>query len=160
MQNSRLTLLPAFVLALLVLALNTFVLGPWMMSQAGVGAANLTFILVRIATLAGFAFWLAYGLGKTRWPAIRLGSLVGFFDQVVFKSLALGIDYRQNPAAWEGASAGTVLFGLSFSFILFFPAILVICLIGAEVGRHFARTAGGGPPAGVSKDSLETPTTP
>jgi hypothetical protein len=125
----------ALGLALAILAVNLFLLGPYLVARHGELLANLGFIAVRVGVLVGFAFWAGYAQGRGRWEVIRLGSLLEFFDHVLFKALALYLDFRTNPAPWVGVTAGQVAMGILFSFIVFFPAILILSLVGAELGR-------------------------
>ena len=143
----RVSLVAVFLGILTLLGLNLFVFGPLVGSRVGEGAGNALFIGLRVLALVGFGF-LARGVyGRGRWDAIRLGTLLEFFDHVVFRGVMLVLDHQKNPAAWiidgQPVSIGTALFNVLFSFVVFFPAVFIITFVGSELGVAWAARRAG-----------------
>lgn len=130
----RLSISRLFALAFIILALNFFVLGPVLLRVNEI-AANVSFILIRVAVLIGFSFTLSFLHGRGRWEIVRLASILEFFDHVVFRGIMMAVDYRTNPVAWFGTEFSQVFMSVAFPFVVFSPAILVLSLIGGEAGR-------------------------
>jgi len=139
----KLSLGAFFGLCLAVLALNFFVIGPALLKSSEL-AGNLTFILVRLGVILAFAFVAGRFYGRARWDTIRLGSLLEFFDHVVYRSIAFALDYRSNPGSYLGVEKSQMVMAVAFPFMIAFPIIVILCLVAGEVGRGLrARAANG-----------------
>ncbi len=134
---NKLTLGRLFGLAVTTLALNTYVIGRLILPHSEI-AANTVFILVRVGTLLGFSFALAYWLGRGRWEIVRLGALLEFLDRGIFGGSLILNDYFTNKAAWLGASVVQPLFVIGWSFMIISPVFIILCLLGSVAGQDLA----------------------
>ncbi len=118
--------------ATVLLALNLFVLGPWLTQVAGELPAQLAYVGIRIGAIVALAAALVRWHGRNRFQALAATAFVAFIDHVVFKAGMLAADLRAHPEVWQDTSLGSALLALSMSFMLFSPIILVFAFLGAE----------------------------
>ena len=120
--KSKLTL---FFCALGLLAINLWVLGPFLTHRAGVLWTQGIYFASRLTVLMVYGFLARLWLKQPRTHVLRVGSLLVFLDQVVFKWLHLqGMDL--------GSSNSSYLFPLMMSYVIFLPVMLLISVAGWE----------------------------
>lgn len=124
------------ILAVVLFALNLFVLGPWMTQAVSAGAANITYLVIRLLVFIGLGFGLCRWGARNRFQTMSTVMLVAFLDQVLMKGLLLLRDARQNPAAWEGVTEGAIFYGVSTGFLFFAPFVLILTFLGYELARY------------------------
>lgn len=115
-------------LAVAISALNLFVLSPGMGQLAGPLAANLVYMLIRVAVIGGVAFVMTRKFGRKRFQAIAAASFVAFIDHAVLKALLAMDQLRAEP--------GLMVFGLLKAFVANFPIIMIVAFLGAEAGTR------------------------
>ena len=129
----------AFVIALAVLEIELFVIGP-------VFQSNVLYIAIRVATIFAFSFICVRSFKKNLYETLSLAGLLIFVDQVLFKSLWLVLEFQRNPKAWAGVDRTAALFSSAFSYIVFLPAVLILALLGVFAAYYLPkkpRTKGG-----------------
>jgi len=127
------------LLALGILGLNLFVVGPWVSSQLGEGAGNILYVILRVAVIIGLSFFLVHRVGKGRFQAMTLTAVLMLMDQVGFKALWLKQQMMAQPDLWKDVDFSSAVFGLLMSYVFFVPMVLLFAWIGAEFQKLFGR---------------------
>jgi hypothetical protein len=125
-------------LAVLILfAVNLFVLQPLISRGIGPRAAQFIYIIVRIIGLIGLAYSLSKNANRNRFQAVSTVLLVGFIDQVLFKSIWVKRDMLIHPADWVGMepSNSMIFLNMSIGYLAFTPVILILAFVGMESTR-------------------------
>jgi hypothetical protein len=134
--SNRLSLFQGFAVGVLLLALNLYGVGPLVLERFGLVWGNGLFIAIRILVLLGFSAWVAARHGKTRMATVRYGTLLAFVDQIVLKGLLIAHDYWVNTADYTQGLLGSMIFQLFLSFVVFFPLLFILSLVGYEIGKR------------------------
>lgn len=131
-----------FALTLCLLILNATLVGPFVFEKWGGQVGNLTFVVLRVTLLLGFAVLFSSGpkpKAQKRWmETFRAVTLLAFLDQVVLKGALLAIDQAKHPEAWAGSSVSAVAVPLMMGFLLFLPFLIVTAFFGYELGRRLS----------------------
>lgn len=122
---------------LALFALNLFVLEPVIHKLAGSRAAQVVYVLVRIAGLIGLAYALAKNAKRNRFQTITTVLLVGFLDQVVLKGIWIKRSMVADPAAWAGIAPenAAIFVNMAMGYLFFIPIILILAFVGMEATR-------------------------
>lgn len=136
-ENSLSRLLTLCLGVLVIFALNLFVLQPLISRGVGPRAAQFFYIVIRIIGLVGLAYFLSKNAKRNRFQAVSTVLLVGFIDQVLFKSLWVKRDMGVNPADWIGMEPtnGMIFLNMSIGYLAFTPIILILAFVGMESTR-------------------------
>lgn len=108
-----------FLISLGLLAGGLFWVGPHLQNSAGVDAANVFYILLRVLIIAFFSFLAVWKYEKNTYHALSFTGLLVFVDQVGLKSIYFLTQFRAHPTDWEGVTLSAVLFNNAFSYIVF-----------------------------------------
>lgn len=125
-----------FLSALGILELGLFVIGPALQNSMGPGAANLVYILMRVIAIAGMSFFAMHHFRGNLFKSLSLTGFLMFLDQVLFKSLWLSFEFKNNPKAWEGVELSSAIYNSAFSYIVSLPIILLIGFLGAMIAMR------------------------
>jgi uncharacterized membrane protein YuzA (DUF378 family) len=132
---SRVFALSGGILALF--ALNLFVLQPLIATGIGPRAAQMIYILIRVAGMIGLAYGLAKNAKRNRFQTVSTVLLVGAIDQVLLKGLWIKRDMGIHPADWAGFEpVNSVIFlNMAMGYLFFIPIILILAFVGMESTR-------------------------
>lgn len=119
------------LLALVLFALNVFVLAPAVAENSGAPTAQAVYMITRVVLIVALSFSLTKFAGKRRAQVFASVGLLAFLDQVVFKGILLFQDIRANPAAWQGVTDAAVVVNLMMGFMVFLPIILLLAMVGS-----------------------------
>jgi hypothetical protein len=128
----------AWVAGILALyALNLFALEPLVHRVVGPAAAQLFYVVLRIAGFIGLAYGLTRYAGRNRFQTMSTVLLVGLVDQVVFKGFWVKRDMAIHPAAWQGfePTNAAIFVTLAKSYLFFTPILLILSFLGMESTR-------------------------
>lgn len=127
--------LPLGILALF--AINLFLLEPLLSRTLGPVAAQISYIVVRVAGLIALAFGLTRYAQRNRFQTVTTVLLVGFIDQVFLKGLWVKRDIAVNPTSWEGFAPNNaaIFVNLAAGYLFFVPIVLILCFLGMEATR-------------------------
>ena len=126
---------------LTLFALNQFAFGPLLEKSAGPRAAQMVYVVVRVAGLVGLAYGLASdsknGAKRNRYQTLSTVIFVGFLDQVFLKGLWVKQDMLVHPEAWVGfePSNASIFLTLAMGYLVFTPMILILAFFGMEATR-------------------------
>lgn len=120
-----------FFIALGILELGLFVVGPALQNGVSPAAGNAFYIVLRLVTILGFSFVCVRKHKRSFYGALSMTGFLLFLDQVVFKSLWLVHEIKKNPAAWEGIDPKSAVYNSAFSYIVSLPIILLLAFLGA-----------------------------
>lgn len=122
---------------LVLFAINLFVLEPVFSKWIGPRAAQIVYIIIRIAGLVGLAYGLARDAKRNRFQTVTTVLLVGFIDQVILKGIWIRSDIAANPAAWVGVEPGNaaIFVNMAMGYLFFIPIILILAFVGMEATR-------------------------
>jgi hypothetical protein len=123
--------------ALVVFALNLFVLEPLLSRVLSPVASQIFYIGVRIFGMIVLAYALTRFAGRSRIQVFSTVLLVGFIDQVGLKTLWIHRDMRIHPAAWQGfePTSASIFVNMATGYLFFIPIVLILCFLGTESTR-------------------------
>ena len=121
------------LLALATLATSVFWAAPALVRLSGQFAGNAFYGVVRVAVLVAFGFVAARYHRKSKFQIIGMTAAIEAVDQVIFKGMLLYSDYRGHPEGWSESGFGPAVFSLFAGFMIFFPMIVILAWVGAEL---------------------------
>jgi hypothetical protein len=138
MVASRLFTPVLFVISVILLALNLWVVGPWLLENGGPGFANLLYVALRVGVIVGVPLLLARFKGYTPRKAMACSLFVAAIDQIAFKMVLYSQDAQLNPQAWPGDALQNAFIATVASFVIFSPILMVMGFAGHFAGKQLS----------------------
>ena len=118
-----------------VLAVNRFWLSPAVGATYGAIPGNTTFVFVRVSSFFILSVLLARLAGFQRFRTISALALLVALEHLGFNLMGILSGYRANPSEYPEGLSGP-LFGLTVSYMMGLPFILLIGFLGHALGQR------------------------
>jgi len=132
------------LLAIVVLALQLFILWPFLRGKFPETTLNWIYFISRLFVFLGLGYVFGVHLGLKRVRVFASIMFVGFVDQVVMKWIFTRQDMALHPEAWKdipfAGSPFNLLFGLTQGFLYFLPILMILAFFGMEFGKFLRKT--------------------
>jgi hypothetical protein len=117
----------------------------WIISAAVLLAVNLAlsahvtsagfYVVARLGIILLFAFAACRFGTMTRSKALVWAAFLGFLDQVIFKGVFLTLEFKKDPTVLQGHQLWEAYTGLTLSYVMFFPFVLLLAFLGTELAK-------------------------
>jgi hypothetical protein len=124
-----------WILSLLLLAANRFLIGPAVGASAGEVTGNMVFVFIRVVVFFLLALLLTRVSGFRRFRALSAVGLLVAVEHIGFNLVMILSSFRSNPADYPQGLSGP-LFGLFMSYMIGLPIILLIAFFGTALGSR------------------------